>query len=63
MRTQTNNNENEKIINSLCGESFTSEEIKQETIKYNQEEAEDNLKDLLARDKQQGFKIGGFKDE
>lgn len=55
--------DNKGILNALCGESFTAEEIKQETINYNQIETEDNLKDILARHKQEGFKLGVFKDE
>ena len=54
--------DNKEILNALVGECFTAEEIKQETIKYNQLETKDNLKDILAKHKQEKIKIGVFKD-
>lgn len=38
--------------NTLIGEKYTAQEIEKETVKYNQEEAHNNISDSLARQKQ-----------
>ena len=52
MIKQTNN-----ITQGLRGEAYTSREIEQETISFNLDEAEFNLINVMARQKQKENKI------